>query len=229
MSQKPHDFFSPEAAKHYDERNANLAPITDAVQFLISLALKDLPSQAHVLCSGAGTGAEILYLAKKFPHWTFVALDPSASMLDICRERLERAGLSDRCTLVHGYVSDLPELPSFDAALSVLVGHFVERQNRVSYYSGMAKRLHSGGILVNTEICFDLDSPEFAPMLKNWESVQTLMGATAASLTSLPQVLRETLTILPPSETETLLRQSGIAVPVPFFRAFMIAGWHGRV
>jgi tRNA (cmo5U34)-methyltransferase len=65
-------------------------------------------------------------------------------------------------------------------------------------------------------------------MLKSWEQVQTLMGATADSLASLPMQLREMLTVLPPAEIESLLRQSGIALPVKFFQAFMIAGWYGK-
>lgn len=220
--------FSKAMAEVYDERNRKLAPIGDGMQFLIRLVLHRLPARARVLCVGVGTGAEVLSLAAAFPEWTFVGLDPSAEMLEVCRGRLAQAGLSARCELVHGHVQDLPPDERFDAALAVLVGHFVARDERLAFYRDMVSRLASGGVLVTTEISADLEVPEFPALLKDWEQVQTLMGATAASLASLPTQLREVLAVLPPREVESLLRQSGIARPVRFFQAFLIAGWYGQ-
>ncbi len=221
-------FSSKDVAEAYDARNSKLAPIADAMHFLIRLMLQRLPARSRVLCVGVGTGAEVFSLAKAFPEWTFLGLDPSAEMLAVCGERLKEAGLKERCELVQGYVQDLPAGENFDAAVSVLVGHFVKREERLGFYRNMTSRLRSGGYLVDTEISFDLDSPEFPLALKDWEQVQALMGATATSVASLPTVLREVLAVLPPAEVESLLRQSGIAVPVRFYQAFMISGWYGQ-
>jgi tRNA (cmo5U34)-methyltransferase len=221
------NFFDKQASLAYDEKNRRLAPISDGMHFLIRLLLLGLPARSHILCVGVGTGAEILSLAKEFPEWTFVGVDPSAEMLEVCAERLKSAGVANRCELIHGYVQDLPTGESFDAALSILVGHFVKREERLDFYQNMTSRLRSGGYLIVTEISFDLDSPEIASMLEAWKQVQRLMGANAESLASLPTTLRETLTVLPAAETEGLLRQGGIALPVKFFQAFMIAGWYG--
>ncbi|MBL7545408.1 MAG: class I SAM-dependent methyltransferase [Bdellovibrionaceae bacterium] len=221
------DFFSAEASKMYDERNRQLSPISDCLHFLIRLMVRQQPINARVLCVGVGTGAEILSLAKAFPQWTFVGVDPSLPMLEVCRQRLQAAGVWDRCELVHGYVDDVERGENFDLALSILVGHFVARAERRGFFQAMSCRLRKNGYLVNTEISFDLNSPEFASMLKNWEGVQMMMGATPESLTNLPLQLREMLTILSPNETEDLIRQSGIAMPIRFFQAFMICGWYG--
>lgn len=228
MNKPPIDFFTHETAKSYDERNRKLAHISDCLHFLIGLVLRDLPPRSRILCAGAGTGAEILSLSRVYPDWTFVALDPSQAMLDVCRERLTEAGLADRCEFVHGYVQDLPNQLNFDAALSVLVGHFVKREERLGFFKHLTDRLRIGGYLVNAEISFDLGSTEFPSMLQRWEAVQTLMGATPESLAALPKQLKEVLTVLPPEETENLIRQSGIDVPVRFFQAFMISAWYGK-
>ncbi|MBX2988647.1 MAG: class I SAM-dependent methyltransferase [Bdellovibrionaceae bacterium] len=228
MSKPANDFFTKELAQRYDERNSKLSPITDCLHFLASLVLRDLPAQARVLCAGVGTGTEILALSRSFPGWTFVALDPSSSMLETCRERLEKAGIADRCEFVQGEAGDLPREPRFDAVLSLLVGHFIRRDDRPGFLRSMTDRLRNGGVLVNAEISFDLESPAFPSMLRNWESIQSLMGATPESLATLPAQLREVLTVLPPEETENLLRQSGIPFPVRFFQSFMICGWHGK-
>jgi tRNA (cmo5U34)-methyltransferase len=221
------DFFTKEAAQGYDERNSKLSKISDALHFLTGLALKDLPPNARVLCAGAGTGAEILSLSKVYPGWEFTALDPSQSMLEVCRRNMENAGLLDRCEFVHGYTAGLPQGQDFDAVLSIFVGHFIKREERLNFYREMTIRLRPGGYLVNAEISFDLGSEEFPSMLKGWEAVQEKMGATAESLTNLPKILHEVLTVLPPGETEELIRRSGIATPVRFFQAFMICAWFG--
>lgn len=221
------DFFTKEASQLYDERNRQLAPITDNMHFLIRLILRDLPVRTRVVSVGVGTGTEILSLSKAFPQWTFVGIDPSAAMLDVCRERLKSAGVMDRCELVHGYVHDLPAGENFDVALSVLVGHFVKREERVGFYKAMFDRLRSGGYLVNIEISFDLTSNGFPVMLRNWEGVQSMMGATPESLATLPNQLKEMLCVTSPDETESLLKQSGIQMPIRFFQSFMICGWHG--
>ena len=220
------DHFS-SAATAYDEKNQQLAPIADNMHFLIRLILKRAPIKARVLCVGVGTGAEIFSLASVFPDWTFVGVDPAAGMLDVCREKLKLAGVLERCELIHGYVDDLPKEENFDIALSILVGHFVKYEDRLGFYKAMTDRLFLNGILVNTEISFDLSSKEFPLMLKNWESVQLLMGATAESIANLSAVLKDMLTVISPAETEKLLRQSGIQLPVRFYQAFMISGWYG--
>jgi len=216
-----------DAAKLYDERNRQLAPIMNNLHFLIRLILKNAPIRARVLCVGVGTGAEILSLSETFTEWTFVGVDPSIGMIDVCRERLNNAGVINRCELINGFVHDVPEGENFDVVVSILVGHFVNRDDRLNYYSAMVSRLCPNGILINTEICFDLNSQQFPLMLKNWEAVQSLMGATPESLANLSTLLREMLTILSPDEIEMLLNQSGITLPVRFYQAFMIHGWYG--
>jgi len=222
------DFFMKGAAQSYDEKNRALAPIANAMHFLIRLILKDLPENARILCVGVGTGAEILSLSKEYSGWTFVGVDPSSAMLDVCRERLVHAGVMDRCELVHGFIEDVSKEERFDAVVSVLVGHFIQREERINFYQNMHLRLVDGGYLVNTEISFDMESAEFPSMLKNWKSVQSLMGATPESLEALPGLLKTALTVLPPSETESFIRASGFSLPVRFFQSFMIMGWYAE-
>lgn len=222
------EFFNKEAAQRYDERNSKLSDISNCMHFLITLILRDLPVHSRILCVGAGTGAEILALARNFPEWSFVALEPSLPMLDVCRERMKEAGIADRCEFVHGYVQDFPLQSDFDAALSILVAHFIKREERLNYFGQITERLKSGGYLVNAEISFDLGSAEFPSILKSWEAVQAQMGGTKESLAMLPKQLKELLTVLPPSETESLIRKSGINMPVRFFQALLISGWYGK-
>lgn len=219
-------FFNSDASRSYDEKNRRLAPISGAMHFLTGLALKQLPPDARILCVGVGTGAEILSLSKDNPGWRFTGVDPAAPMLEVCRQRLTEAGVMDRCELITGHVQDVAQGEAFDAALAILVGHFVKAQDRTDFYGAMQARLKPGGMIVNTEISFDLDSAEMPVMLENWKQVQAMMGANPDSLATLDSTLREKLTVLPPARVESLLRDAGFPLPVRFFQAFMITGWH---
>ena len=223
----PPSLFNRELADAYDRRNSALAPISDGLHFLLRLVLADLPTDARVLCVGVGTGAEILSLAKAYPGWSFVGVDPSEDMLAVGRDRLEQAGVLDRCQLLHGYVQDAPR-DGFDAVVSLLVAHFIKREDRLAFYSAIHDRLRPGGHFASAEITGDLDAPEFPDVLEDWKRVQVLMGATPESLSTLADTLRNALSVLSPAETEALWRAAGFPKPVPFFQAFMIRGWHAQ-
>lgn len=218
-------FFNQEMADAYDRRNSALAPISDNLHFLMRLVLADRPADARVLCVGVGTGAEILSLAKAYPGWSFVGVDPSEEMLAVARRRLEQAGVLDRCELVQGYADDAPD-GGFDAAVSLLVAHFIKREDRGAFYAALHERLKPGGRFVSAEISGDIDAPEFPEMLEDWKRVQALMGATPESLAKLGAMMRDVLAVLTPAETEAMWKAGGFRKPVPFFQAFMIRGWH---
>jgi len=217
--------FNQALADDYDRRNSALAPISDGLHFLMRLVLADLPVDARVLCVGVGTGAEILSLATGNPGWSFVGVDPSEEMLAVGRRRLEQAGVLDRCELLQGYAEDAPR-DGFDAAVSLLVAHFIKREDRHRFYSAIHDRLRRGGRFVSAEISGDLNAPEFPEMLEDWKRVQSLMGATPESLVKLSDMMRDVLGVLTPAETEALWEAGGFRKPIPFFQAFMIRGWH---
>ncbi len=215
-----------DTASAYDQKNQPLSAIADTLHFLIRLILQRAPARARVLCVGVGTGAEILSLARSFPEWRFVGVDPAEGMLEVCNERLGQAGVQDRCELIHGYVQDVPEGEAFDVVLSLLVAHFVARDERPGFYRDIWRCLKEDGYFVTAEVSYDLKTDAFPLMLENWRAVQSLMGANVESLENLPTVLQEQLAVISPEETESLLKQSGFDLPVQFFQAFMISGWY---
>ncbi len=221
----PDKFFNQAASTSYDERNQHLSKISECLHFLSNLTLSNAPEEAKVLCVGVGTGAEILAFAKMRPHWRFVGVDPSEAMLDVCRAKLDALGLTDRCTLVHGYAGDVEET-QFDVSISFFVAHFIPKAARSDFYRAIIDRLKPNGRFVSAEISYDLDSDTFPDMLKNWSEVQRLMGATPETLSKLPSVLQDQLSVLSDTETERLMLEAGFSRPVKFFQAFMINGWH---
>ncbi|KAF0095841.1 MAG: Methyltransferase type 11 [Puniceicoccaceae bacterium 5H] len=222
-------FFDRKAAAAYDEKAQKVGAINDNLHLLIRLTLSSLPEDARLLCVGVGTGGEILRLAEQHPGWRFIGVEPSESMLEVCRGRLEEAGALERCELVHGYLADLPRGEGFDAALCLLVTHFIkDRSERQQMLADMGAHLKPGGFLINADISFDTASPAFAPMLETWKAMHLASGADPAKLDQSIRTMQEHVDILPPGSIEDMLRQSGFPTPVRFFQSLLIHGWYSR-
>ncbi|HSJ01451.1 MAG TPA: class I SAM-dependent methyltransferase, partial [Verrucomicrobium sp.] len=167
--QEPPAFFDQAHASEYDKRFAKLAPIKDALHLLISAVFSDLPDDARILCVGAGTGSELIYLAQKFPNWQFTAVEPSAPMLDVCRRRAEECGIVSRCVFHEGYLESLPPSEAFDAATSLLVSHFIlAPEARSEFFRAIAGRLRPGGYLASADLASDLASDAYKSLLEVW-------------------------------------------------------------
>lgn len=229
MSDKAAELFNQKAAESYDERFKKISPIRDNLDFLIRLVLDDLPAEARILCVGVGTGTEIVELANAHPQWRFTGLDPSASMLDVCRSKLSQNGLGDRCELVNGYVSDLPPSGTFDAVLCLLVTQFVtDSAERQKMFDDMARQLRSGGYLINAEISDDMSSAEFLDIVEKWKVMHRHAGATAQETENIVKVLGQHVAVAPASVIERYLRNSDFSRPVQFFQSLLIHAWYAR-
>src|SRR5450830_301068 len=161
--------FNQQTASTYDTQWARLAPFRDALYLFVTAILAELPADATVLCVGSGTGAEILYLAEKFPAWRFTAVEPSGPMLAVLRRKAEEHGIASRCTFHEGYLDSLPQNETFDAATSLLVSHFIlEPQERAGFFRAIHQRLRPDGYLISSDLTSDVDSPQYGALLNLW-------------------------------------------------------------
>ena len=62
----PATVFNEHHAAEYDTRFAKAAAMKDALHLLTAAVLGELPADARVLSVGAGTGAEVIDLARRF-------------------------------------------------------------------------------------------------------------------------------------------------------------------
>jgi tRNA (cmo5U34)-methyltransferase len=116
--------FKGEEALHYDSRIARLIPGYELLHQLTQAQLHTLfPSAARFLVVGAGTGFELVLLAKLNPNWHFVAQDISSDMLAIARQRCFDAGVLSQVTFTCEPLGKGAR--DFDAVLCLLVLHFL--------------------------------------------------------------------------------------------------------
>lgn len=98
-----------------------------------------------VLEVGAGIGANVsLLCVDSVRRW--VCLEPDVMLCQRLPVELERAGLGDRCQIVHGTLGGLPEGESFDAVLYLdVLEHIADDGTELRH---AATRLRPGGALI---------------------------------------------------------------------------------
>lgn len=229
QSHDPATLFDQKHAAEYDRRFARVAPMRDALHLLIGAVFSELPADARILCVGAGTGSEILYLAEKFPGWRFTAVEPSPSMLDVCRRRTAESGIASRCTCHEGYLDSLPPTDPFDAATSLLVSHFIlTREARRGFFRGIADRLRPGGLLANADLASDTASPAYESLLEVWVRLMNETELPREQVERMRETYRRDVAMLPPDEVGELIASTGFETPVRFLQTALIHGWYSR-
>jgi tRNA (cmo5U34)-methyltransferase len=227
QNQKTSQIFNKEHATSFDKQIAKLAPMREALHLLIRVILSELPAEAKILCIGVGTGTELIYLAKAFPQWQFTAVDPAASMLNICRQQAEEGGFASRCTFHEGYLDSLPESAPFDAATSLLVSQFlVEAEERRRFFRQIAARLRPGGYLLNADLAATMSDSTYASLFDVWQRTLTYSGMPKEQVEKF--VAFKDLAVLPPHEVEAIIASSGFDNPVLFLQTILIHAWYAK-
>ncbi len=219
-------YFDAGHAAIYDRRIRQRCPSYEALHAMLVSWLKVLPAPARILCAGAGTGAEILTLGLRFPNWRFVAADISAGMLDVCRERMARSGLTD-CVEFHlGAPQTLPPGAAFDGATSILVSHFIlDRAERLAYYRAIAERLRPGGMFILADLFGDKGSAEFPRLLETWLASFAEQAVSADDhAKDVAHVMRD-IAFLPETDLLSLLEEAGFETLTRFYQTWLFGGW----
>ena len=216
-------------ASNYDEQAAKVAPIVQGLHFLLGTVFFELPSEANILCVGAGTGAELVHLAQKFPKWQFTAVDPSGAMLDLCRSKAEELGFVNRCQFHEGYLKSLPQVNLHDAATCILVSQFIlDRQARTSFFRRIARRLKPGGMLVSSDLASGAGPDDYESLLNISASMRASGSAKPEEVERMREAYANDVAILSSQDVASIIASGGFEAPVQFFQAGLIHAWFSR-
>lgn len=213
-------------APGYDQQWKKLAALRECQQLLLGPLLAKLPAEARILCVGAGTGAEIEFLAGLQPGWHFTAVEPSPAMLAECRQRAEARGFASRCVFHEGYLDALPPAPPFDAATSFLVSQFIlDRAERTAYFAAIAQRLRPGALLASSDLAADLSQPGQRRLLDAWFRTMAAADLALEALQRMREAYQTDVAVIAPEEVEAIIAAGGFDTPVRFFQAGLIHAW----
>jgi tRNA (cmo5U34)-methyltransferase len=199
----------------------------ELVFVLVHAFLRDLARhELELLVVGAGGGAEIAAFAPPNPGWRITGVDPSAQMLALAKERVDRLGLAGRVRLVQGTTDDLPAAAAFDAATSLYVLHFLPEEASKAHLRSIAHRLRPNApLLVVSGV---RDGGRFERFEGVWRQYGELNGMTAEEAAATLQRIK----VRPPGPSEeryeSQLREAGFVQVDRFFNALTSTGWVAR-
>lgn len=220
--------FDPSRAAEYDQQSRVALAGYDACHELTTCMLASIlgdDSRAKVLIVGAGTGQEMLTMGPLEPGWQFTAVDPAPPMVELARDRVASAGLSDRTDFVLGTVADLPAEARYDAATLIgVLHHLPGDQAKREILRDIAQRLKPGAplVLAGNRRRY----AEHPLLLKAWRQRWRLNGASAAEVEAkIGKILQGAD---PPASEQViaeLLAEAGFGSPHLFFSSLFWGAW----
>ncbi|MAD89191.1 MAG: SAM-dependent methyltransferase [Pseudoalteromonas sp.] len=212
--------FKGEQATYYDERITRLVPGYELLHGLAGAQLQVLfPDEASILVVGAGTGKEIIELARLNPNWSFIAQDISEDMLAIADQNFTNLGLKDRVQIHCGELSSLTT--SVDCALCLLVLHFLEDNGDKKILLNQVNRVLK---LQAPLLIADLMKPETQFEREAQLVFCRTLGLTEVGQTRMRHNLAHEFFPLDRMRFSELLDECGFTTPHLFFKALGFTG-----
>ncbi|MDK1288108.1 class I SAM-dependent methyltransferase [Pseudoalteromonas umbrosa] len=208
--------FTGDEALSYDKRIGKLVPGYELLHHTTAAQLSVMLAQdATILVIGAGTGKEIIELARHNTGWRFIAQDISADMLAIADQNFTNLGLSNRVTIHHGPVNEATYRA--DAALCLLVLHFVkDNGDKAELLKQIALNLRSGGRLFLADLMLPNTDFERAAQL---HYCQKELGLTEVGAQTMRLHFQEAFYPLSDARLHELTSLTGFCSPILYFKA----------
>lgn len=137
---------SQDHVRDYLERADSISHRTEGESALLELIS---PSMRRVLDLGTGDGRLLGLVKREFPEVEAVAVDFSPAMLEAARKRF--AADSSVRVVEHNFDQPLPNLGTFDAAISSFAIHHVVHERKRGLYAEVFGLLNNGGVFCNLE------------------------------------------------------------------------------
>ena len=214
-------------AADYDRRIRSTWPFYEAIHPAMNAMLQGLlRPDSELLIVGAGTGAEILELGRSNPRWRFVGLDPAQPMLDVAKDKIEAAGITERASFFKGFVEDLPTSALCDGATLGMVLHFVADDGaKLKLLRNISSHLKPGAPLVLMDAHGDPTTPESQLLLDAWKQQQNLAGLTWGQVEDGMKERMQAIHFVSSNRIEELLTAAGFRRIQRFFQIFILGGW----
>jgi len=199
------NFHSEVVVASYDDHIRKLIPGYELVHQQIEAILStELPETAHILVVGCGTGYELSYLLQRYPDWTFTAIDPSAAMLEQTNRNLNSVD-RQRVQLIQSTIQDLNQPDTFDAALAILVAHFIPNSEKNGFFQAIHQSLKTNGLALT----YDLMQPEDQQDIKIMQKLAQQTGLSVVQSNKMIERLEQDFHLVSAQNFTVLLTKVG--------------------
>ncbi|MFC4410881.1 class I SAM-dependent methyltransferase [Chungangia koreensis] len=219
--------FDQKTANEYEKGIRRTLPTYDAMYKMTHSYLRqNVGEKASILIVGAGGGTELEVFGKGNAEWTFTAIDPSASMLDLAKVKSKELGLLNRTKFFSGTVIDLDERNLYDAATNMLVLHFIPSiEEKRETLNKINRLLKPGAPLIIASMFGEPGQEEFEEKVKLWKQYwldRTKLNPEA--MEDMEMSIRN-LSFLAENDIRSLLLDAGFERMTKFMETAMFGSW----
>ncbi|MFI4874462.1 MAG: class I SAM-dependent methyltransferase [Blastopirellula sp. JB062] len=216
-------FHDPQAVAQYAQSPRLAVPgFADMHRMATLLLAERVEAQGRILVVGAGGGLELKAFAEAVPSWRFDGVDPSPAMLQLALQTL--GPLASRATLHEGKVDVAPQGP-FDAAACILTMHFADLDERKQMLAAICRRLKPGAPFIAVHLSFPQADGARDAWLSRYAAYVVSSGVEPEKASQAQKAIDSYLTILDPTQEESLLREAGFSDVNLFYAGFAFKGW----
>ena len=186
-----------------------------------------VPDDARILVVGAGGGFELEAFARMKPDWRFFALDPSAGMLGLARNRIESTGAVERVDWLQGTIAEIPR-ENFDAATCFFTLHCIpDDGSKLDALRAIHACLKKGAPFTLADNCIGPGRKQREKLLPRFRDYAILSGADPALAETARQANFEQLksTGVTPRREKKLLRKAGFGKLDLYYAGLSWRGW----
>lgn len=182
-----------------------------------------LKAEGTILVIGAGGGEEIIRMANLLPNARFIALDSSKKMLTLARERCEKGKIPDRVQFIWGTASDLPKGITYDAAVCLLMFHFIEQTGQKQAFITMINHhLSPGAPFLIASVCGERKSHPFQQHLLTWSTYVSHRSVPLDSINSYVESMGKTNHPISSKTLKHQLKHAGFREITTYFQALFV-------
>lgn len=200
------NFHSELVVASYDDHIRKLIPGYALVhQQIDAILTTHLPETAHILIVGCGTGYELSYLLQRHPNWTFTAIDPSLKMLEQAQKNIESCQGTERVEFIQADTQNLNKDHQFDAALAILVAHFIPQEYKTDFFQDIYQSLKADGFLLT----YDLMQHEDVTELKIMQQMVEYSGLNTKQSANMIERLEQDFDLISVQSLKEILTKVG--------------------
>ncbi|MGG4221280.1 class I SAM-dependent methyltransferase [Paenibacillus jamilae] len=248
-SNQPMSWNHPNVHKYADTIALKIPGYAHLYEMTDCLITAQLAAQAHtrkidpnVLIVGAGGGQELITLGGRHRAWSFTAVDPSAHMLDLARQRVSQAGISSKISFVAGTLEELSgEQPEeqlekhgkescreavYDAATCLLVLHFLQSlESKQALLRQISARLKPGAPFCLASINGNPQESSFSLQMQAWKGHMLSQGISLEDWERFAASIGRESNPVSNAAIQKLLIDAGFTHITRYYGAFLVNAW----
>ena len=220
------DHFEQEAAI-FDKMFFRIVPYYEEAMEAIKSALPfKKTDKVRIIDMGCGTGNLTKKIALAFPKAEIICLDMAENMLKLAKAKLSK---HPNVSFWQGDIREFSFQGKYDAIVSSLVLHHVEKKGKLQFYKKLHKALHSGGVFYNFDILTSANKHINDLLYDNWKDYMGNSGLPPAKYNEM--IHRHKLEDRPVTfeEEMNLLQKAGFKYVDVIWRRIQLGAVYGAV